>query len=66
MEVDPPAPAELPNRPTDIHANVTGNVEWPDERIENVYANSISQLPDISEQNTMGIRGKRIQALELV
>ena len=59
MEVDPPAqPAP---GPTDIHAPM----EWTNERIEHMYQNAISEMPDISDQNTMGIRGKRIQALGL-
>ena len=47
--------------PTDIHATL----EWTDERIEHTYANAISEMPDISDQNTIGIRGKRIEALGL-
>ena len=62
MEVNyppPPLPA-AGNSPINIHAS-----EWTDERIEHAYANSISQIPDISTQNTMGVRGKRIQLLGL-
>ena len=47
--------------PINIHSS-----EWTDERIEHAYANSISEIPDISAQNTMGVRGKRIQALGLI
>ena len=51
----------IPPVPTDIH----GNMEWTNERIEQTYANAISEMPDISDQNTIGIRGKRIEALGL-
>ena len=55
MEVpSPPVPG-----PTDAHATI----EWTNERIEHTYANANSEMPDISGQNTMGIRGKRIEAL---
>ena len=47
--------------PTDIH----GTMEWTNERIEQTYVNAISEMPDISDQNTIGIRGKRIGALGL-
>ena len=40
-------------------------IEWTNKRIEHTYANAISEMPDISDQNTMGIRGKRIEALGL-
>ena len=59
MEVISP-PAPVPG-PTDIHSTM----EWTNERIEHTYATAISEMPDISDQNTMGIRGKRIQALGL-
>ena len=60
MEVNSPEPQVL--GPADIHAPM----EWTNERIEHTYQNAISEMPDISDQNTMGIRGKRIQALGLV
>merc|ERR1712131_285657 len=47
--------------PADIHAPT----EWTNETIEQAYGNNISEFPDISDQNTMGVRGKRIQALEI-
>ena len=59
MEVIPPPP-QVPGE-----ANIHASIEWTNERIEHVYANAISEMPDISDQNTMGIRGKRIQALGL-
>ena len=62
MEVDsPPVPGAPGPGPNDIHAPM----EWTNERIEHAYQNTISEMPDISDQNTMGIRGKRIQALGL-
>ena len=57
MEVIEPEPA-VPG-PADIHAPM----EWTNEAIEQAYGNNISEFPDISDQNTMGVRGKRIQAL---
>ena len=57
IEPEPPVPG-----PADIHAPM----EWTNETIEQAYGNNISEFPDISDQNTMGVRGKRIQALGMV
>ena len=66
VEVPPvadPTPMEGPPPPVPGPTDTHTTVEWTNERIEHTYANAISEMPDISDQNTMGIRGKRIEAL---